>query len=204
MRDSWAEAIYRFTYGSYQYFYVFNADPHPGNYLFHEDGRVSFLDFGCVKRFDPEQVESLNMVMRECLRGDVARTWQVSVERGFFAPSGSLTPKEVFAYWRDPVEMYWGEQPFTITPQYADRLVQLRYSANGPSANAFRHLATPATYTIMSRLEIGVISILSQLRARNYWREIGAEYFEGADAATSMGMADRAHREQQSGAVSHA
>ncbi len=29
-----------------------HADPHPGNYLFDPDGRVSLLDFGCVKRFD--------------------------------------------------------------------------------------------------------------------------------------------------------
>jgi len=29
-----------------------HADPHPGNYLFEEDGTVSLLDFGCVKRFD--------------------------------------------------------------------------------------------------------------------------------------------------------
>ena len=29
-----------------------HADPHPGNYLFQPDGRVSMLDFGCVKRFD--------------------------------------------------------------------------------------------------------------------------------------------------------
>lgn len=28
------------------------ADPHPGNYLFEDDGRVGLLDFGCVKRFD--------------------------------------------------------------------------------------------------------------------------------------------------------
>ena len=32
LRNSWAEAIHRFTYGSYHHFYMFNADPHPGNY----------------------------------------------------------------------------------------------------------------------------------------------------------------------------
>jgi len=31
---------------------LLHADPHPGNYLFEEDGRVGLLDFGCVKRFD--------------------------------------------------------------------------------------------------------------------------------------------------------
>ena len=50
LRDSWAEAIYRFVYATNLRFCLFNADPHPGNYLFHDDGSVSFLDFGCVKR----------------------------------------------------------------------------------------------------------------------------------------------------------
>jgi predicted unusual protein kinase regulating ubiquinone biosynthesis (AarF/ABC1/UbiB family) len=204
LRDSWAEAIHRFLYGSYHHFHVFNADPHPGNYIFHDDGSVSFLDFGCVKRFDREQIESLNLVMRECLRGDVDETWRVSVEGGFFAPSGSLAPQEVFAYWREPIEMYWGEQPFTVTPEYVAKLIELRYSPTGPSANAFRHLATPATYTIMSRIDIGVMSLISELRATNYWDTIGAEYFEGADPATPMGKADRAHREEVRGASSHA
>ncbi|MEQ1565751.1 MAG: AarF/ABC1/UbiB kinase family protein [Myxococcota bacterium] len=31
---------------------MLHADPHPGNYLFEDDGRVGLLDFGCVKRFD--------------------------------------------------------------------------------------------------------------------------------------------------------
>lgn len=196
LRDSWAEAIHRFTYSSYHYFYVFNADPHPGNYVFHDDGSVSFLDFGCVKRLQRAEVEALNLVMRECLRGDVGETWRTSIEGGFFEPSGSLAPEEVFAYWHGPIEMYWGEQPFTMTPAYVDRLVELRYSPSGPSANAFAHMATPAAYTIMSRLDIGVISLMAELRATNRWREIAAEYFEDGEPVTPMARIDREHRER--------
>jgi predicted unusual protein kinase regulating ubiquinone biosynthesis (AarF/ABC1/UbiB family) len=196
LRDSWAEAIHRFTYGSYHYFYVFNADPHPGNYIFHDDGSVSFLDFGCIKRLAREQVDALNLVMRECLRGNVQETWRASIEGGFFEPTGSLTPEEVFAYWRGPIEMYWGEQPFTMTSAYADRLIELRYSPSGPSANAFAHMATPAEYTIMSRLDIGVISLMAELRATNRWQEIAAEYFEDGEPATPMARVDREHRER--------
>lgn len=204
LRDNWAEAIHRFTYGSYHHFYMFNADPHPGNYIFHEDGSVSFLDFGCVKRLQREQVESLNIVMRECLRGDVQETWRVSVEGGFLKPSGSLTPEEAYAYWREPVEMYWGDQPFTVTPEYVAKLIELRYSPTSPMANAYRHLAPPAAYTIMSRIDIGVMSLVAELRGTTDWAAIAAEYFEGADPATPMSVADHAYREQRRGASSHA
>jgi predicted unusual protein kinase regulating ubiquinone biosynthesis (AarF/ABC1/UbiB family) len=199
LRNSWAEAIYRFVYGSYVYDYVFNSDPHPGNYLFHDDGSVSCLDFGCVKRLEPEQVESFDLILRECLRGDVEETWRLSIEGGFFAPSGSLTREDVFRYWREPLEFCWGEQPFTITPEYVARLISTRYSPTGPSANAFHHLSIPATYTILSRLDVGVMSLIADLRATVSWATLGDEYFEGADPVTAMGKADRAHRERREG-----
>ena len=69
--------------------------------------------------------------MRECLRGDVAETWRVSVEGGFFSPSGSLTPEEVFEYWWKPIEMYWGEQPFTVTPEYVAALIETPLFTDG-------------------------------------------------------------------------
>jgi predicted unusual protein kinase regulating ubiquinone biosynthesis (AarF/ABC1/UbiB family) len=196
LRNDWAEAIHRFHYGSYHYFHLFNADPHPGNYVFHDDGSVSFLDFGCVKRLDGHQVASLNVVMRECLRGAVEQTWLASIEGGLFEPSGSLTAAEVFDYWHEPVEMYWGAQPFTVTPEYVAKLIELRYSPIGPFANAFGHLAAPVAYTTMSRIEVGVLSLIARLRAANEWKTIAAEYFEDADPVTPMGKLDRAHRER--------
>ncbi|HXM86426.1 MAG TPA: AarF/ABC1/UbiB kinase family protein, partial [Solirubrobacteraceae bacterium] len=66
LRDQWAEAIWRFTYGTYTQIDVLNADPHPGNYVFHENGSVSFLDFGCVKRFSREQLEMFDAIVRQC------------------------------------------------------------------------------------------------------------------------------------------
>jgi predicted unusual protein kinase regulating ubiquinone biosynthesis (AarF/ABC1/UbiB family) len=195
LRAAWAEAIYRFFYGSYVRHHLFNADPHPGNFLFHEDGSVTFLDFGCVKRLAPEETESLDLVLRETLRGNVEETWRLSIELGFFDPSGSLTREEVFAYWREPVELYWGEQPFTVTPDYVARLIETRYLPTGPSANAFHHITMPPTYTTLSRLDIGVMSLISSLRVAVPWGAIVVETLEGADPVTAMGKADRAWRE---------
>jgi predicted unusual protein kinase regulating ubiquinone biosynthesis (AarF/ABC1/UbiB family) len=197
LRDSWAEAIHRFHYSSYYSFHLINADPHPGNYAFHEDGSVSCFDFGCVKRFEPEQGKLLNAIVRECLRGDVHGTWRASVESGFFASSDPLTPEEVFAYWRGPIEMYWGQQPFTITPEYAAKAIELRYSPTGPSANAIRHLVSPTAFAIMGRIDLGVISLISELHATNHWQSILAEHIEGGDPITPMGKADRAYREER-------
>ena len=47
-KDLAGEALFRFVFRSLYGMRAFNGDPHPGNYLFHGDGRVTFLDFGLV------------------------------------------------------------------------------------------------------------------------------------------------------------
>jgi hypothetical protein len=192
LRDQWGEAIFRFVYGAYERIYQFNADPHPGNYIFHEDGSVSFLDFGCVKRFRPEQVKIMDEVLRECLRGDVLGTWRTCVEAGFCKSSDPVTPEEMFAYWRGDGEMLWSNEHFTVTPEYAARRIERRCSPNGPSANALRHITMSPEYTFMSRMELGVLSVIAQLRAGNLWGSITAEHFEGASPLTDMGKREHA------------
>jgi predicted unusual protein kinase regulating ubiquinone biosynthesis (AarF/ABC1/UbiB family) len=204
LRDQWAEAIYRFVYATNHRFHLFNADPHPGNYLFHDDGSVSFLDFGCVKRFGREQVEMMNAIGRACLRGDVFGTWRASVEAGFWRSSDPVTPEEVFAYWREPWELWWAEQPFTVTPEYVSRWIERKFSPTGPSANAFRYITASPTYTIMSRIEMGAASLVAELRASNYWGSMAAEFFEGAAPFTAMGKLDHAFFAERQTASSHA
>ncbi|HXC46192.1 MAG TPA: AarF/ABC1/UbiB kinase family protein [Solirubrobacteraceae bacterium] len=192
LRDQWAEAIYRFVYGTFERIYMFNADPHPGNYLFHEDGSVSFLDYGCVKRFRAEQVEMMDAIVGACLRNDVLGTWRACVEAGFFKSTDPVTPEEVFAFWREDWATLWAQQRFTITPEYAARRIVRRCSPTGPSANALRYTTMSPEYTAMGRIEIGVMSVLGQLRAGTHWGSISAEHFESAPPTTEMGKRDHA------------
>jgi predicted unusual protein kinase regulating ubiquinone biosynthesis (AarF/ABC1/UbiB family) len=192
LRDSWAEAIYRFIYSTHYRFRVFHADPHPGNYLFHDDGSVSFLDFGCVKRFSRGHAEMMHAVARACFRNDVLGTWHTSIEGGFWRSSDPVTPEEVFAYWRVPWELWWAEQPFTITPEYVAGWMQRRYSPTGPSSNAFRYVTASPAYTFMSRIEMGEASLVGELRATNHWGSIAAEIFEDAAPFTEMGKLEHA------------
>jgi predicted unusual protein kinase regulating ubiquinone biosynthesis (AarF/ABC1/UbiB family) len=191
LRDQWAEAIHRFTYGSHYRLHFFNTDPHPGNYVFHEDGSVSFLDFGSVKRLRSEQVEILVGIFRACLRNDVLGTWRASVEAGVWRSSDPVTPEEVFAYWREDNELTWAEPWFVITPDCVARGIERRYSPTGPSANALRYISMPSEYAFLARTELGMTSVIAQLRAGNNWRSFVAEYCEGAAPLTAMGKREQ-------------
>ena len=62
---------------------VFHCDPHPGNILFTDDGRLVILDFGMVGRFDAGQKEQLLMLLlafAERLGERVAETYLEMIE----------------------------------------------------------------------------------------------------------------------------
>jgi predicted unusual protein kinase regulating ubiquinone biosynthesis (AarF/ABC1/UbiB family) len=199
LRDQWAEAIFRFTYGTYKRLRLFNADPHPGNYVFHDDGSVSFLDFGCVKRFRREQVEMLDTIVRACLRKDVLGTWRACIEAEFWRACDPVTPEELFAYWYEDGPMLWSLERFVVTPKHAAKRIERRCSPNGPSGNAFRYITASPDYTIMSRIEVGSLCVIGQLRGGAAWGLITAEHMEGAPPRTAMGVREHAffdaHRE---------
>ena len=70
-RDLAAETIYRFVFRQPVPAHAFNGDPHPGNYLFHGGGKVTFLDFGLVKQFSARSCgRSMHMVRCLCVDND--------------------------------------------------------------------------------------------------------------------------------------
>ena len=67
--------------------HAFNGDPHPGNYLFHGGGRVTFLDFGLVKHFTDDELQPLvEMVTHLCVDNDPEAFRRAMEEAGFLMP----------------------------------------------------------------------------------------------------------------------
>ena len=58
-----------FIFGLYRMKCI-HADPNPGNFLISQDGNVGLVDFGCVKRFDPQFVSLYGQLPRTALHGD--------------------------------------------------------------------------------------------------------------------------------------
>ncbi|MEO5898585.1 MAG: AarF/ABC1/UbiB kinase family protein, partial [Ilumatobacteraceae bacterium] len=63
-RDLAGECLFRFVFRSLYGMHAFNGDPHPGNYLFHGDGKVTFLDFGLVKQFTDAEITTFIAMVR--------------------------------------------------------------------------------------------------------------------------------------------
>jgi ubiquinone biosynthesis protein len=75
----------------------FQADPHPGNLLVTDEGRVAILDFGCSKSLLPEVRESYLDLVRAFLTGDRARMGELFDRIGFRTRSGRHDTLHAFA-----------------------------------------------------------------------------------------------------------
>lgn len=69
-RDQLAQRLYDLFIVSLRDLNCMHADPNPGNYLFHEDGKITLIDFGCVKHLSPVFVESHNRIIKAYYEND--------------------------------------------------------------------------------------------------------------------------------------
>lgn len=53
-RDRFGQALFDFYVGALLRHGILNGDPHPGNYLFHPDGKLWIVDHGCTRRLRME------------------------------------------------------------------------------------------------------------------------------------------------------
>jgi predicted unusual protein kinase regulating ubiquinone biosynthesis (AarF/ABC1/UbiB family) len=193
-KDLAAETIYRFTFRSLYELLAFNGDPHPGNYLFEPGGRVTFLDFGLVKRFTEAELEPLvDMVQTLCINGDEEGFRRAMEGAGFLQRGAPLPTKDIVEHmsvFYDPVRSpgvrtMTGEQASAIARRYVDFKSPLAAYARIPRA-----------YVIIQRINLGLFAILGEMRATADWRAISEEIwpFVLAPPSTPMGEAEAGWR----------
>jgi len=207
LRSRWGETIFRFVFASLHQHQIFNADPHPGNYLFHEDGSVTFLDFGCVKRFTAERVSVMSTLVDAALACDAPAVLSAFIDIGLLADADAdgLDPDRLLAYYRAALRDRWDQQPFTYTPESVAEIVAGMYQPVGAWSDVTGRLQMPKDLLFLNRITIGTSFILAHLYATADWKSIDCEIRHGGPAATELGEQDanwRAHRARSAQPVS--
>jgi predicted unusual protein kinase regulating ubiquinone biosynthesis (AarF/ABC1/UbiB family) len=191
IKDTWGEVIYRFVHGSLYDFGAFNADPHPGNYLFHDDGGVTFLDFGCVKRFSPEQVVAMRRISQSVFEDqDAEALFRCFVDLGCIPRKTKLQPQRVFEWWAPIWDPGRGAEPFTFTPEFAAWVLERNFDAFGEWRDIARGMGIgpdSKDWTFLTRIQLGLYSVLGALRATCDWRAVHEELRKGDRPQTDLG-----------------
>jgi predicted unusual protein kinase regulating ubiquinone biosynthesis (AarF/ABC1/UbiB family) len=197
LRDRWAQALVGAVTQQIWVHGKFNADPHPGNYLFRDDGTVVLLDFGCVKEFTPERRAGLSSYIRAAIvatRTGRASDWQVfdraidEVLRFDTAdPEVRAMMREMLLAWLAPLLT---DAPFTFTREYVAGINELMMRRKRELlARDKRWLpkvpkmaTTPGDFVFLNRLQWGFYSVLCRLDATVNWHAMLPPSLRGLEA----------------------
>lgn len=160
-RQDYARTLWRFVTRSMLIGGAFNADPHPGNYLFTKDGKVVFLDFGCVQRFGQERKELNQALHRAAIERDEASFSRAVAD--WYGSHGGVFESGARRFMRLCFEPIFAS-PFRFTPEFAARVVKGIQEFKALMFSRDRSFAGfPPETVFLNRLQFGFYSVLAKL-----------------------------------------
>jgi predicted unusual protein kinase regulating ubiquinone biosynthesis (AarF/ABC1/UbiB family) len=190
-RDLAGETLYRFVFRSLYEVRAFNGDPHPGNYLFHGDGKITFLDFGMVKHFTASDLLPLMTMARTlCVDHDPAQFRASLEEAGFLVPGAPLSDAEIVDHLAVFYQLIREPTAVTVTGEYATAVVRRFFDVRSPVAQFAR---IPRSYVVLQRINLGLFALLGEMQATANWRAVAEEIwpFMEVPPSTPMGVAEQ-------------
>ncbi len=162
-REAYASILWRFEFKGLLCHGKFNADPHPGNFLFQANNRIAFLDFGCVQPLSEPLHTAAKRLHAAATRKDEAGFAEASMR--MLETRGGSYERAVVAFVRRCFRPVF-ESPFRITHDYVKEVVHSIRSLKGELfAKDGSFVMPPSGFAFMNRLQFGFYSVLARLDA---------------------------------------
>jgi predicted unusual protein kinase regulating ubiquinone biosynthesis (AarF/ABC1/UbiB family) len=183
-RDRIGEVLLRFYLNGPLRHRLLNGDPHPGNALYLDDGRVAFLDFGFFKKLSDDDVAQLLASTRATYHRDPQALLDVVTALGALPPDPALAEPFFEAY-----DAIYGwlmiDEPLTAdaakTAEMMARYNELR------RAEGFGQMKIPAEHFVLMRSVFLLIGLLGQMGSTNTWLDIAREWLFDEAPRTDLG-----------------
>jgi predicted unusual protein kinase regulating ubiquinone biosynthesis (AarF/ABC1/UbiB family) len=186
-RDRVGEILFRFFMGCMYRHHQFSGDPHPGNFMLMDDGRVAFLDFGLFKVMPKELIEIELECQRAGHEGDGERLHQIWAETGFLQHADRFRPDKLLAQFRDATWWYVLDEEIELEPEIATQVLIDMSDPRSEHFGQMRHETLPADHLFGRRVEMLTLAVLSQLHTRANFHRIAREWMYGDPPVTELG-----------------
>ncbi|WP_338603720.1 AarF/ABC1/UbiB kinase family protein [Saccharopolyspora sp. SCSIO 74807] len=170
-RNEAGRLLAEFHFSSPQRSGLLHADPHPGNFLLGEDGRLIVIDFGAVARLADGLPPVLGRMMRLALEDRADDLLRLLREDRFVQTDSALRAEDVIAYlgpFVDPVRT----ERFHFSREWMQRQAERVGDLRSPDFRTGRSLNLPPDYLLIHRVTLGATGILCQLDSEFAAREI--------------------------------
>ena len=159
-RQAYCRTLWRFVFKGNLVGGMFNADPHPDNYVFLGGGRVAFLDFGCVQPLEGHRLDDARQIHAAALRRD---------EEAFRA-AAKLVLETRGGHWEKVAGDYARlcfepifTSPFRMTRTYSAGLVRRLVGFRDEMSKLKEDFVPlPPGMLFMNRLQFGFYSVLAR------------------------------------------
>jgi len=155
-----------------------HADHHPGNYLLQPDGRIGLVDFGCIKR--------ISFDVTDLIRCCAAQSWRDGEKAARHVLGLVFGPDVPYARARKMLSIL-DEMAGTLYPNPKGNPAGTLVDFGEPKLlniltrtlkSALRDKLTNPEFAFTSRADLGLYSLLHQLRAKvnctEIWRRVSA------------------------------
>jgi predicted unusual protein kinase regulating ubiquinone biosynthesis (AarF/ABC1/UbiB family) len=196
-RSRFGEIVFRGSFGSIYHLQQFNADPHPGNYILMDDGRVAFLDFGMTKKLDREQILLEQRAFDAASRDDPEAFREALHVLGFVKNPSKLDAERLLDHMQAIGGWYVQDREVEITPRIVMKIIEVTNDPRSEFFDLMRRESIPADELMGRRMEIGVVAVLGQLRAKRNWHRILREWVYADAPSTELGRLEWEYFEER-------
>jgi predicted unusual protein kinase regulating ubiquinone biosynthesis (AarF/ABC1/UbiB family) len=191
-RDRFGEIVFRFYFGLVQHLGRVSGDPHPGNYLLLEDGRVGFLDFGLMRVLERGYIDREAAVAVAIERHDAAGVHAALADLGYLPDPSTFVPEDLLAQLSAMGAWYLEPGMRRMSPAWVAALLDDTGGPRSPWFQQMRRQTIPPEALLLRRMEGLVLSTLGEVRAAADWNAIAREYYADGPPSTPLGAAEHA------------
>jgi predicted unusual protein kinase regulating ubiquinone biosynthesis (AarF/ABC1/UbiB family) len=148
-----------------------HADPHPGNFIITEDGKIGLIDFGCVKRIPEDFYQRYFMLINKSVISDDAQLRELYFDLEFIYRDEPLEAQELFyEVFKSTMNLltrpFMSEQFDFSDESYFKELYEMGESLKNRKELRKNGLARGSRHILyINRTYFGLFALLNELKA---------------------------------------
>ncbi|MBJ8348785.1 AarF/ABC1/UbiB kinase family protein [Antrihabitans sp. YC2-6] len=155
-----------------------HCDPHPGNFMVLDDGRLGIIDFGACAPLPDGLPIALGRMVRLASEERFDELIDLLQKNKFVLAGRTVTEREIDEYLRpftDPIK----SESFHFTRSWLQRVAGTAADFNSSQFKTARSLNLPPEYLMIFRVLLGGVGIATQLDAEADYMRILSEWLPG-------------------------